>query len=338
MIVGLNGSQIGVNYTLWSGITLLTPTPVPGTGGPISFGYQTTGGWLWVLAENTTTGCINRMENCIDIIVIQPLPVSVSINTATTSVPAGQDVTFTATPVNGGSAPSFQWKVNGFNVGADSPTYTYKPVNGDAVTCMVTSSESCASGNPATSNTILMTVSGVSADITVTGNVAGGETKCYNASHTLTVAGGGTSLVVNAGGSATFIAGHNIIFKPGTWVRPGGYMHGYISTTYCVQNGPMLPTVVTGESEQPTVVAENLTFAIYPNPTNGNFTLEQKGSAALKNARVEIYGMRGETVFAGEMKEERKREFSVSDLPAGLYFVKVISGDYIETIKLIKTR
>ena len=62
-------------------------------------------------------------------------PVSVSIAASANPVCAGTSVTFTATPTNGGATPSYQWKVNGINAGANSPTYTYTPANGDAVTC-----------------------------------------------------------------------------------------------------------------------------------------------------------------------------------------------------------
>ena len=65
---------------------------------------------------------------------------------------------FTATPTNGGTAPIYQWKVNGANAGTNSATYSRTPANNDHVSCMLTSNVACATGNPATSDTIKMTV------------------------------------------------------------------------------------------------------------------------------------------------------------------------------------
>src|SRR5207249_9291059 len=72
---------------------------------------------------------------------------------------AGTSVTFTATPTNGGSTPAYQWKLNGNNVGTNSTTYTNTTLaNNDVVTCVLTSNANCATGSPATSNAITMTV------------------------------------------------------------------------------------------------------------------------------------------------------------------------------------
>ena len=90
---------------------------------------------------------------------VNPLqPVSVNVAPSQNPVCAGLSVTFTATPTNGGTSPSYQWKVNGTGFGANSSTYTYTPVNGDMVTCLLTSNATCTTGNPATSNTVTMTV------------------------------------------------------------------------------------------------------------------------------------------------------------------------------------
>ena len=87
------------------------------------------------------------------------LPVSVNIAASATAVCAGTTVNFTATPTNGGSSPAYQWKVNGTNVGSNSSTYSYTPVNGDTVTVVLTSNAACVSGNPATSAKIGLQVS-----------------------------------------------------------------------------------------------------------------------------------------------------------------------------------
>ncbi|HRF41203.1 MAG TPA: hypothetical protein PK198_20565, partial [Saprospiraceae bacterium] len=75
------------------------------------------------------------------------------------SITAGDPVTFTAAPVNGGAAPFYQWKKNGNNVGANGFTYTDSAlINGDEITVELTSSIPCAQAPAAVSNSIVMTV------------------------------------------------------------------------------------------------------------------------------------------------------------------------------------
>ncbi|MCL2098722.1 MAG: hypothetical protein FWH23_08215, partial [Bacteroidales bacterium] len=58
---------------------------------------------------------------------------------------AGKGVTFTATPTNGGSAPTYQWMVNGSPYpSATASTFYYVPSNGDLIFCEMTSNASCA--------------------------------------------------------------------------------------------------------------------------------------------------------------------------------------------------
>ncbi|HZL10435.1 MAG TPA: GEVED domain-containing protein [Prolixibacteraceae bacterium] len=98
------------------------------------------------------------------------LPVSVTIAASANPVCAGTGVTFTATPVNGGTTPSYQWKLNGSNVGTNSPTYVNASLaNGNNVSCVLTSNATCTSGNPATSNTITMSITDTPTAYSVTG-------------------------------------------------------------------------------------------------------------------------------------------------------------------------
>jgi hypothetical protein len=94
--------------------------------------------------------------------------VSISCN-RTFPVCSGTSLTFTATPTNGGSNPSYQWKRNGTNVGTNSPTYTSSALtNGQVITCVMTSNLSGVSNNPATSNAITALVNSAPAVPTIT--------------------------------------------------------------------------------------------------------------------------------------------------------------------------
>ncbi|MEA1874395.1 MAG: hypothetical protein U9N51_08215, partial [Bacteroidota bacterium] len=99
-------------------------------------------------------------SNVVNMIVNPNLPVSVAISADNNSVCAGENVSFTAIPTNGGASPSYDWLVNGTSVGApDAATFTTNTLsNSDVVEVALTSSESCATNNPATSNAVNMTV------------------------------------------------------------------------------------------------------------------------------------------------------------------------------------
>ncbi len=172
--------------------------------------------------------------------------------------------------------------------------------------------------------------------VTVTGTVGEAVTNCYNASNTIIVAGNGTTFDVYSGGSTTLIAWQKISLLPGTTVHNGGYLHGYISPgTYCP--APAMPAVVegTGETTSSKGIAPAY-FSIFPNPTNGNFTLVQKGDKLYGNVKVEVYTMRGDKVMTETMVGEKQHDFGFSEMPTGIYFVKVVADGYVETMKLVK--
>jgi hypothetical protein len=168
-------------------------------------------------------------------------------------------------------------------------------------------------------------------------SVSTGSTPCYGALQTITVAGAGTTFTVQNGGSATLVAGQNILYRPGTQVLAGGYMHGYIAPggPFCVTGIPAVP-VIAGEEESYPANDKQTSFTIYPNPTTGKFTLELTGIDFSEKVKVEIYGMKGEKVLAKELTGRKTHDFSLSEVPSGLYFVRVFAGEKAETMKLIK--
>ena len=71
-----------------------------------------------------------------------------------------------------------------------------------------------------------------------------------------------------------------------------------------------------------------LVFKLFPNPSNGDFTIEFYDS---KTTLVEIFSLQGQKVF----QKESNDSFLSSNLQSGLYFVTVTKGDQSETKKLI---
>jgi len=170
-------------------------------------------------------------------------------------------------------------------------------------------------------------------------DVTSGQDNCYDANMVIVVAGSGTTFTVQSGGRATMIAGQKISYLPTTQVFPGGYMHGYITTTgqYC---SSLKTTIVSStindeamDPEIPELVTTGSFFRIYPNPTTGTLTLEVSETGEIS---VEIYGMFGKKVLAEKVYGQNKYEFSLALQPSGVYIMRVISGNEAGTVKVIK--
>ena len=99
----------------------------------------------------------------VDVSVVSYSASSVSIAVSANPVNSGSNVTFTATPINGGTAPTYQWYKGGVLIsGATSSTYSYIPTTGDVITCKMISSSKCTTTpGEVTSNPITMTVNTV---------------------------------------------------------------------------------------------------------------------------------------------------------------------------------
>jgi hypothetical protein len=176
----VNGSNAGTNTNIYTSSSLSNADVVS-----------------CVLTSNATcAGPVAAASNNI-VMTVNPVlipSVSITANPGNT-ICAGTSVTFTATPVNGGTAPSYQWKLNGSSSGTNSSTYTSSILNNtDVVSCVVTSNATCASPATATSNNITMTVNpALTPSVSITANP--GNTICAGTSVTFTTTpvNGGTS-------------------------------------------------------------------------------------------------------------------------------------------------
>ena len=60
------------------------------------------------------------------------------------------------------------------------------------------------------------------------------------------------------------------------------------------------------------------------------------GESPVEKTMVNVYGIMGEKILTAILTGEHKHEFSLSDRPSGVYFIRVITGDKSETLKVIK--
>ena len=99
------------------------------------------------------TGCTNPRAFTVNPILTVGLSIA---SLSGTTVCADDIVTFITNPVNGGTSPVYQWKVNGVNSGSGT-TFTLNPHNLDSVSCVMTSNGVCAIPST-TSAYLIMTV------------------------------------------------------------------------------------------------------------------------------------------------------------------------------------
>lgn len=125
-----------------------------GTGSPISCtipGAATSGSGYLVRVVSSSPATVGNASSAFTISSNVTPSVSISSSLGT-QICSGSQVTFTATPTNGGLAPSYSWTLNGANVGSNSSTYTSTPLNSDAVINLtMVSNDACANGVSSTS-------------------------------------------------------------------------------------------------------------------------------------------------------------------------------------------
>ena len=172
----VNGVNVGTNSPTFTSSTLTNNSQVK------------------VYLFNPCANPNSAVSNIINISVTND-PALVSINTPTTSVCLGSSVTFTATVVNPGTSPVYQWQVNGVNTGTNSNTFTTSSLaNGDLVSVIFsTAPTTCGTAPPVTSNILIMTVNNpVTPSVTISTN---NTTVCQTATATFGAfpVNGGTS-------------------------------------------------------------------------------------------------------------------------------------------------
>jgi hypothetical protein len=259
-ICGGNGSGIisvaaigeNLNYQWRRNGTDLVPSPVfQGVDGDVLTINNPTTGDAGNFSVLVSGACGSSTSTAVAVSVTTQAVVGVSINATNSTICSGASVTFTATPTNGGSNPSYQWQVNGANTGSNSPTFVSNSLtDGTQVRCILTSNLACVSNAQATSNVITMTVNPTNTP-SVSITVAPSSLICAGSAVTF------TATPVNGGSSPSYqwrINGSNV---------SGATSDSFTSST--LTNGQVVSCVLTSNASclsATTATSNNITMTV----------------------------------------------------------------------------
>jgi len=270
------------------------------------------------------------------VITVLPLVVpSVTINSSRgDTVCAGTPSTFTALPLNGGSAPVYLWTVNGGAIGGSGPTYTYSPANGDVVTAVLSSSAACALPDTA-SNSVTMSVITVAApSVTISANPGGAINPGDADTLVATVTNGGGSPAYQWRVNNISIAGANSnTYVSGSLVNGDSVACIVTNTSPCgLQTGEGIITITV--NNDPGVGVKTITGAgalqLLPNPNKGAFTI--KGIISKTNGeelQIEVTDMLGQVIYANKIPTQNgwiNEDVRLNSVANGMYLLHLRAG------------
>ncbi|MFN5544893.1 MAG: tandem-95 repeat protein [Bacteroidota bacterium] len=250
--------------------------------------------------DASNNGCTTATRSSVVATVNPNLTASVSINASTTSVCGSSPITFTATPTNGGTNPTYQWKLNGNNVGTGGTSYILSnPVVGDSVNVVMTSNATpCLLNSTANAIGIKLNNSTVTPSVSIVSNQ--GSTVCAGASVTFTATAlnGGTTpsfqwyrnnIAVGTNAS-TYIT---TLLAQGDSIRVALTSNAACLTTSTAQSNilvmtvnnlpsitaqPILQRIITGSQANFSVTATNANTYQWQSSNGGSFSNLTNGS------------------------------------------------------------
>lgn len=227
-----------------------------------------------------------------------------------------ENVTFVASPTNGGTAPFYAWKLNGSIVGGNSNQYSNSTLqDGDVIWVEMTSNATCANATPVVSTPLEIQVTTV-------------DVPFIQAIDSLLAASTDVGVQWYLNGQP--ITGATSQFY--TASQSGFYQVG-VTVQGCTAESPLfaythIPTGSDPEQEE----LQNVT--VFPNPTSGGFTIKI-GSKPLVGARVMVYNALQVPVYDAPLVGN-VAEIELGNHPSGAYFVRITTPKGHVTKTLVK--
>jgi len=282
---------------------------------------------------NSSEFCTNNnpaMSNQIVMTVNPSLVASVSI-TGNSEICEGDEVVFSATAVNPGTEPVYQWKVNGVETGDNSNTFTTTTLaNGDEVTCELYSSLDCTMPYPAVSDNITMDVTSLPAQPVQPSGPAQVDAYLEPASTYTTEEVIGATAYTWSVDPANAVTNIDIAGNEATLTWDQSFTGTANVNVYCSNdcgNGTVSQNMSV-TIENTFGISDNLNnigIQIYPNPNNGNFNIYlSSNSPATINIRV--LNTLGEVMFEKNnvnVNGEFRERLNLDNYAEGMYFLMI---------------
>ena len=250
----------------------------------------------YTLSENTS--CPSASSD-FSITVLPNVVASVDVTTADQVICEGDTAAFVANIQNAGATPSIQWFLNGQLILEDSLAFVSDNLSdGDAIQCIVGSSNVCATPTEVESDLLNLTVNPLPNPSVVFADLDGG---------TLVSTLGFTSYQWFLNG--VLISGANSPnYNP---TSTGTYSVVVTNEFGCENSASTFVSFLSADRE-----AENQ-ISIYPNPNDGYFTLDF-GTRVPQN--ISVTNVLGEVVFR-KSQVEPLENLDLRNFTAGVYFV-----------------
>ena len=283
------------------------------------------------------------LSNEVSMIVNDIVPVELTIETVSTAVCEGAEATFTAVAENAGMNPVYQWYQNGNPVGDNSAEFiTAELVEGDLITCELTSDAECITGNPAMSNELEISIDLLPAEL---GVPAGPDQidvyETPSSSYATTEDPNTTEYTWSVDPEASWeemsVDMYNLTV---TWADDfkGQATISVFGTNDC-GTGPVSAEFEVAVANTFSVSENelNVGVSIYPNPNNGSFTIKLSSNEN-ESVKMQIRNIIGEVLFAEEdlsINGEFVKVIDLSSYAEGIYFLVLENNNKILTEKIV---
>jgi hypothetical protein len=242
---------------------------------------------------------------------------AIVITALDSSVCAGESVSFSSNTTLAGTAPSYQWKVNGANAGNGSAFSSTTLTDGSVISCELTSSQQCASPSKVNSGSINVTINSLPTPIvnqsgaTLTSSIVGSSYKWLN-------------------GSSVIQSETNVSFNPSV---AGNYAVEVTDANGCKGTSSLFSYLVSSVDE----ISQFYQLNIFPNPARNIINVQ--ASHLEGNCTLEAISISGRLVIQKEANLKNgvlNENLPIHQLTSGVYSLRIKTDKALIVRKFIK--